>query len=74
MRISNTAASYDSRFEKTIDQLISHIQKRKNWISTNWADDDNDDAKEHLGKTVRLLDYACGTGMVSRVRSHPPCS
>ncbi|KAH8811385.1 S-adenosyl-L-methionine-dependent methyltransferase [Xylogone sp. PMI_703] len=70
---NNTAAQYDTRFEKTISQLIREIQKRKDWISTNWAeedddDDDDDDDNEEAKptKNVRLLDYACGTGLVSR--------
>ncbi|RFU35016.1 hypothetical protein B7463_g1331, partial [Scytalidium lignicola] len=65
---NNTASSYDTKFEKTINQLIREIQKRKDWINTNWVDDDyNDDESESKpAKGIRLLDYACGTGLVSR--------
>lgn len=40
----------------------------------DWIEDDSDDEQSSSSKTpeksVRLLDYACGTGLVSRVR-HP---
>ena len=82
MRTSSEAAStYNSKFSKTILQLIDEIQARRDWIGVDWVedyedDDDNDDGDEEKDsppksqsqKTVRLLDYACGTGLVSRVR------
>ena len=70
---SEQASSYDTRHQKTIDQLIAHIQKRKDFIGARWVadDDENDDGSHAAGKPVRFLDYACGTGLVSRVSSGP---
>lgn len=75
---SKLASEYDSRFEKTIVQLVEEIQKRRYFISTDWVEDDDDDEEGDDGAdkaiatkaddtTVRLLDYACGTGLISRV-------
>ncbi|KAK4215834.1 S-adenosyl-L-methionine-dependent methyltransferase [Rhypophila decipiens] len=69
---NNEAANYDARHEKTLDQIIQEIRARLDFIGVDWVadDDDNDnegeDGKPSSGKTVRLLDYACGTGVVSR--------
>jgi hypothetical protein len=71
------AAKYDSQHAKSLQQLTEAIQDRLDFIGVNWvADDDGDDdddavdEPEDVGpaKKVRLLDYACGTGMISRVR------
>ncbi|KAM0280137.1 hypothetical protein ACHAQH_004209 [Verticillium albo-atrum] len=74
----NLASEYDRRFEKTINQLAQEIQNRRDFIGVDWvqedSDDDDDDddhdndenARTGDGKTVKLLDYACGTGLVSR--------
>lgn len=78
------AAQYDSKFEKSLQQLTEAIQSRLDFIGVDWADDEDDDDdeegdekdKDAVGQTsqpansprqVRLLDYACGTGMISRV-------
>lgn len=79
------AAQYDTKFEKSLQQLTEAIQSRLDFIGVDWADDDDDDDdnddqqdsdeknKEDNARTpndsrqVRLLDYACGTGMISRV-------
>ncbi|AEO64986.1 uncharacterized protein THITE_2048153 [Thermothielavioides terrestris NRRL 8126] len=73
------AATYDSKHEKTLNRLIEEIRARLDFIGADWVDDDeseDDDGNEddggkngqaaQAGKTVRLLDYACGTGVVSR--------
>ncbi|CAI4218251.1 unnamed protein product [Parascedosporium putredinis] len=70
------ASSYDTKHEKTINQLIAHIQKRKDFIGAQWVVDDSDDEptteadgshKPSVDKdSVRFLDYACGTGLVTR--------
>ncbi|KAK6207282.1 hypothetical protein LQW54_007366 [Pestalotiopsis sp. IQ-011] len=80
---NNVAAQYDSKFEKSLQQLTEAIQSRLDFIGVDWADDEDDDDdedgdekdKDAVGQTsqpansprqVRLLDYACGTGMISR--------
>lgn len=70
---SENAASYNTRFEKTIQQIIEEIIARKDWIGVNWSEETSDDESANTTSTepkkpVRLLDYACGTGLVSRVR------
>ncbi|KAK1758358.1 S-adenosyl-L-methionine-dependent methyltransferase [Echria macrotheca] len=72
---NDQAASYDSKHEKTIEHIIEEIRSRLDFIGVDWVDDDDDDASDGDAggadektprKTVRLLDYACGTGLVSR--------
>ncbi|KAK1730160.1 S-adenosyl-L-methionine-dependent methyltransferase [Colletotrichum acutatum] len=69
------AAEYDAKYEKTILQLEKEIRKRKDFIGADWVVDDDDDDSESEsaiqptaanGRSVRLLDYACGTGLISR--------
>lgn len=74
---SKLAAEYDTKYEKTILQLEKEIRKRKDFIGADWVidDDDDDDSESESaaqstaanGRSVRLLDYACGTGLISRV-------
>ncbi|KAI9732039.1 MAG: hypothetical protein M1818_007634 [Claussenomyces sp. TS43310] len=67
------AASYSSSNEKTISQLVAEIQSRKDWIGAQWVEegdrsvDDGPAGSSGETREVRLLDYACGPGMVSRV-------
>jgi hypothetical protein len=63
---SKEAATYDTKHEKTLDKVIEEIRARRDFIGVDWVDDD-DDESDHDGeavqqKSVRLLDYACGTG------------
>ncbi|TGO57356.1 hypothetical protein BCON_0066g00040 [Botryotinia convoluta] len=57
------ASTYDTRFQKTIEQLISIIQEDRtmSFIGANWVTETS--PPEH---TVKLLDYACGTGLITR--------
>ncbi|KAK1580321.1 methyltransferase domain-containing protein [Colletotrichum navitas] len=78
------AAEYDARYEKTMLQLEREVRTRKDFIGADWVVDDEEDEDDggeggsedeaaHLpaadGKRVRLLDYACGTGLISRALS-----
>ena len=57
--------------------MTQEIRARKDWIGVHWIEDSSDDdgAEEESPKRspadrttgVRLLDYAAGTGMISRV-------
>ncbi|KAI0105766.1 S-adenosyl-L-methionine-dependent methyltransferase [Nemania sp. FL0031] len=67
------AASYDDKHRKLNERLTRELQARLDFIGVDWASDDedsDDEEKEGDGKKprreVRLLDYACGTGMMSR--------
>ena len=72
---SENASTYNTKFQKTIQQIIDEIQARRDWIGVDWVEDTSENEDESgtvtkdLKKTVRLLDYACGTGLVSRVRN-----
>lgn len=50
---SKVASDYDKKFGKTLDQLEQEIQGNLDFIGIK-------------GKG-RLLDYACGTGLLSKV-------
>ncbi|KAL8291098.1 hypothetical protein RB597_005547 [Gaeumannomyces tritici] len=56
---SERSASYDSGFEKTIAMFMAALVERRSFISPDLA------AAGPAGP-VRLLDYACGPGTVSR--------
>jgi hypothetical protein len=71
---SNSASTYNTKFSKTILQIVEEIQARRHWIGADSIDldsetDDGSSASDLTaqGKALRLLDYACGTGLVSRV-------
>ncbi|KAI0975763.1 S-adenosyl-L-methionine-dependent methyltransferase [Xylaria arbuscula] len=65
------AASYDEKHRKLNERLTHELQIRLDFIGADWVSDD-DDSDEEGGedessrREVRLLDYACGTGMMSR--------
>ncbi|KAI1131047.1 S-adenosyl-L-methionine-dependent methyltransferase [Nemania abortiva] len=67
------AASYDEKHRKLNERLTRELQARLDFIGVDWASDDEDSDGEGEGgdnkkprREVRLLDYACGTGMMSR--------
>ncbi|KAI1156257.1 S-adenosyl-L-methionine-dependent methyltransferase [Nemania diffusa] len=67
------AASYDEKHRKLNDRLTRELQARLDFIGVDWASDDEDSDREDgedddkkARREVRLLDYACGTGMMSR--------
>lgn len=76
---SGEAASYDEKHRKLNDRLTRELQARLDFIGVDWASDDDDsdeddegEAKKKPRREVRLLDYACGTGMMSRVSDLAP--
>ncbi|KAK4222346.1 S-adenosyl-L-methionine-dependent methyltransferase [Podospora fimiseda] len=68
------AKTYDEKHAKTLGQLIEEIRKRVEFIGVDWVDEDESETEDEDEekkkakdeKRVRLLDYACGTGVVSR--------
>lgn len=67
---SMEASTYEQKHAATITQLIDQIQSRRDWIGVDWNSDDSDsDGDDHSTpqKPIRVLDYACGTGLVTRV-------
>jgi hypothetical protein len=81
---SKEAATYDTRHEKGLTQIIENIRERLDFLGVDWAEDDDGDSSasdaegeearkegQSNKRPVRLLDYACGTGTISRVRWNP---
>lgn len=62
---------------------MAEIRARREWIGVEWieeGDQDEDDEVEEEAEVggerkppreVRVLDYACGTGLVTRVSCYP---
>ncbi|ROW10577.1 hypothetical protein VMCG_01731 [Cytospora schulzeri] len=73
----NEAANYDAKHEKTTEEIARRIEARRDFIGLDWIEDDDssedegDDSHRQPSRTVKILDYACGTGSMSRV-SLPP--
>ncbi|KAL4789327.1 S-adenosyl-L-methionine-dependent methyltransferase [Aspergillus venezuelensis] len=55
------ATTYQNNFTNLINQSIHEIQSRRHWISSRWTD-----TLASPDDEVRLLDYACGSGTVSK--------
>ncbi len=47
-----------------MQQLMDELREKREWIGVDWFDENK---KAGEAKEVRLLDYACGTGLVSKV-------
>lgn len=66
------AASYDTKHEKATEEIARRINTKLDFLRVDWADDASSEegdgrADEKPQRQVRLLDYACGTGSMSRV-------
>ena len=67
---STIASAHSNKNEKTTELLIAEIRARLDWIGVDFRDDkakDRVEGGEVEEKRVRLLDYGCGGGMISRV-------
>lgn len=69
---SNEAANYDAKHEKATAEIAKRIEARRDFIGVEWIEDDSSEdedgeAESEVTRAVRLLDYACGTGAMSRV-------
>lgn len=62
---SEMAAHFDSKewVKKMSAMIVREIRDRLDWFGVDWAQD------QEKRKEVRFLDYACGTGLISRVRN-----
>ena len=60
---SGMASKYDGLdWQKNLNSLVmKETRDRLDWLGVDWIKDGE------KGKEVRLLDYACGTGLMSRV-------
>lgn len=71
---SEEAASYDAKHEKATAEIARRLEARRAFIGVQWVEeastDDEGDGRggaEEPARAVRLLDYACGTGAMTRV-------
>ncbi|KAI1263362.1 S-adenosyl-L-methionine-dependent methyltransferase [Xylariaceae sp. FL1019] len=67
---NDEAAEYDNKHRKLTERITRELQSRLELIGVQWILDDSDeeigtDNKERT-REVRLLDYACATGAMSR--------
>ncbi|KAF3759937.1 S-adenosyl-L-methionine-dependent methyltransferase [Cryphonectria parasitica EP155] len=69
---SDEAANYDEKHEKAAAEIARRIGARRGFIGVPWIEDDDseEDGKSETdaepARAVRVLDYACGTGAMSR--------
>ena len=68
---SEAARSYDSKpwQQEMLAQVTREILSHLEWIGVDWVKEQQPEntGKDHPTKTVRVLDYACGPGTVTRV-------
>lgn len=75
--LSNEAANYDAKHERATEEIARRIEARRDFIGLEWVEDDDssededDDTDGQPSGTVKILDYACGTGSMSRVSLLP---
>lgn len=63
---SKLAASYKGRFADASRMLASQTLQHRSWISDRWTD-----TESGSGKEIKMLEYACGPGVVSMVCATP---
>jgi hypothetical protein len=65
---SHISDSYDGKpwFAKVNELVTNDLRDRLDWVGIPFV---NTDSSANV-KDVRQLDYACGTGQLSRVRPH----
>ncbi|KAK4102782.1 methyltransferase-like protein [Parathielavia hyrcaniae] len=64
------AANHDAKHGNSLDRLLEEIRERTDFIGADWVEDHDEEGDVEAGKkddrpqkSVRLLDYACGTGL-----------
>ncbi|KAK2757698.1 hypothetical protein FQN54_004667 [Arachnomyces sp. PD_36] len=55
------ATKYEGDFAESLARLETEVKARRDWLGVNWVDDNTGS-----DRTVKVLDYACGPGTVSR--------
>ena len=56
------AATYQSKFADSMKIIAEQTLKHRLWLSDRWTD-----TEAGKGQEVKLLEYACGPGVVSMV-------
>lgn len=59
---SQTATAYQSKFADSLKIIAAQTLKHRLWVSDRWTD-----TEVGKGQEVKLLEYACGPGVVSMV-------
>lgn len=58
------ATAYKDRFANVMKTISEETLKRRSWISDHWTDSEVGMGK---GKEIKMLEYACGPGVISMV-------
>lgn len=58
------ASKYEGNFAESLARIESEIRERRDWLGVNWVTDNS-----NTDRVVKVLDYACGPGTISRVSS-----
>lgn len=61
---SKMAGSYLEGFAQAIQTIIRQVQNHRLWLSDQWTD-----TEVGSGKELKMLEYACGPGAISMVRT-----
>lgn len=56
------ATTYTADFGKALEVLYRTVQGRRHWVSEVW-----NDTEAGKGKEIKMLEYACGPGVLSQV-------
>lgn len=56
------SSTYEGDFAESLARLELVIKEHRDWLGVNWVD--RNSGPDHV---VKVLDYACGPGTVSRV-------
>ncbi|KAJ4386186.1 hypothetical protein N0V93_009079 [Gnomoniopsis smithogilvyi] len=70
----NEASRYDAKHEQATEEIAQRIKGKLDFLGVDWVEDGSSEEEDEDGKgdgkperQVRLLDYACGTGSMSRI-------
>ena len=64
---SQDASHHLADWAELIQAVVKEFQARRLWMSSKWTDSSGSSSGQ---TSVRLLDYACGSGTASKVHSH----
>lgn len=62
MVVRKMASTYKTDFGKALEILYRTVQARRHWASEVW-----NDTEAGKGKDIKMLEYACGPGVISQV-------
>ena len=63
---SQMATTYKDKFAQSLKMLSEQTAKHRSWISDRWTD-----SEAGKGQEIKMLEYACGPGVISMVSFSP---